>query len=318
MSGTRILTLILCVAALGLAGCSSTGDTRYRRAQAAPPLEVPPDLVHPSEDNTYAVPQIGAMLNKEVQIDATSVRLERDGVRRLVVKGDRGLLWRRAHEFWTDLGVKLKWEDVALGIMETDWISDADSACARDKFRLRIEPAAETGVAHLYLSQRGLNAEDAAFDERSRKSVCSDPELEVEMLGRFLKFLGTPPEKAAAVTAEAAQVVAPATLYADTDEPHLLLDEPLSGAWPRVGLALDREGYEMVVRDREKGLYTIRMAPGFGDRAMLFGGGQAKNYTLRLEAVGDRTRVVVTADDGSVERSPAAAEILTRLNAQLK
>lgn len=145
-------------------------------------LEVPPDLVSPSRDDRYSVPEGNATGSatystyNEKRQSATNVvatpaaaltssskfRLERYGnTRWLVTPISADVLWPQLRDFWKDLGFVLIKDDQAVGIMETDWVENRAKIAGdpiqralstvlgslvsngeRDRFRTRIEPSA--------------------------------------------------------------------------------------------------------------------------------------------------------------------------------
>ena len=134
----------VCLAA-GVAGCNLLPEGKkidYKSAGKLPPLEVPPDLTTPGNDERYVVPDINptgsatfSVYNKERNkqpgaggssilpaLDESSVRMERAGTQRwLVVKGEPEEIWPMVKEFWHDLGFLIKIEMPEAGVMETDW-----------------------------------------------------------------------------------------------------------------------------------------------------------------------------------------------------
>ena len=86
-----------------------------------------------------------------------------------------------------------------------------------------------------------------------------DPDLEAEFLRRLMVRLGAQDEKARALMGAAAPV-AQAELKKVPEGEMLQLAEPFDRAWRRVGLALDRVGFTVEDRDRQKGLYFVRYA----------------------------------------------------------
>ena len=85
----------------------------------------------------------------------------------------------------------------------------------------------------------------------------------------------------------------------------VLIDEPFDRAWRRVGVALDRAGFEVADRDRSQGIFMIRyLDPDYeakmkseqGFFTNLFSKAKAIDpveYRLRLTPEGDKTRVTV-------------------------
>src|SRR5438477_10674831 len=95
----------------------------------------------------------------------------------------------------------------------------------------------------------------------------SDPGLEAEFLRRVMVRLGAQEEKAKQLAAGGgAPLQSRAELKKGGDGNELLkVYEPFDRAWRRVGLALDRVGFTVEDRDRQKGLYFVRYADADSD-----------------------------------------------------
>lgn len=191
-----------CVAPLALvllAACSSFSvegkKIEYKSTGKAPSLETPPDLVAPSRDDRFAVPDGGgkgratysnyaaerspearAAKGSDILPNVENVRMERSGSQRwLVVPGTPDKAWDTVKEFWQENGLLIKLELPEAGVMETDWaenranipgdfirnilgkvIDSLYSTAERDKFRTRLEPGAEAGTTEIYISHRGM------------------------------------------------------------------------------------------------------------------------------------------------------------------
>jgi outer membrane protein assembly factor BamC len=191
--------LIAC--ALALAGCSSVNDlleTRkvdYKSANRLPPLEIPPDLTRPAQDERFIVPDAppsGSATYSEYSKERArgpvttastdllpkidNVRVERAGTQRwLVAQGSADQLWPVVKEFWQEMGFIINLEVREAGVMETDWAENRAkiddgllrNALAkllgsnsmngeRDKFRTRLEPGSGGKTTEIYVSHRGL------------------------------------------------------------------------------------------------------------------------------------------------------------------
>src|SRR3954465_4948633 len=160
-----------------------------------------------------------------------------------------------------------------------------------------------------------------------------DPELEAEFLRRLMVRLGAQEEKARTIVASAAtQQEQRAQIKKGVDGAELLqVNEPFDRAWRRVGLALDRVGFTVEDRDRQKGLYFVRYADpergmGVKDRdrgffGKLFGGEsklKAEQYRVQVRQNEENSQVQVLNKDGAAETSKTTQRILTLLHAQLK
>jgi outer membrane protein assembly factor BamC len=290
-----------CVAAvLALAACSSfeipSKKVDYKSAGRIKPLEVPPDLVRPSADDRFSVPDLnpkGAATYSAYNRDRSTpsatasdgnvlpkvaeARVERAGNQRwLVVKGDPAKLWPVVKDFWQEIGFIVNIEMPEAGVMETDWaenrakipdgfirntlgrlLDSVYSTSERDKFRTRLERGAD-GTTEIYISHRGMEEvyTTVSKDETKWQPRPPDPELEAEMLRRLMVRFGVQEARAKAQLVAKDNTVPRATLT--RGQGSLALNEQFDRAWRRVGLALDRVGFTVEDRDRSKGLYFVR------------------------------------------------------------
>lgn len=298
-----LLGIIGCaLAILGLAACKSieipSKKVDYKSTSQLPTLEVPPDLIRPSADDRYVVPDVnprGAATFSAYNKDRSgerragdttvlpvqdNVRIERAGTQRwLVVKGDPDQLWQVVKDFWQETGFIVNVETPEAGVMETDWaenraklplggirgflgkvLDSVYSTSERDKFRTRLERGAEKGTTEIYISHRGMEEVFVAPNQEQTKwqPRPPDPDIEAEMLGRLMVRFGVQQEQARSQIA-AATVAQRAKLSRTQDGGNTLaMDEQFDRAWRRVGLALDRVGFTVEDRDRSKGLYFVR------------------------------------------------------------
>jgi outer membrane protein assembly factor BamC len=220
------------------------------------------------------------------------MRVERSGTQRwLVVAEPADKLWPLVRDFWQENGFLIALSVPEAGVMETDWaenrakipqdglrsvlgkfLDQIYSTAERDKFRTRLERTDDNGT-EIYISHRGMvevvsgntraNASDGTTVWQPRPP---DPELEAEFLRRLMVRLGTQEEKsrqmvAAASGAAPAQAQARAAVQTGIGGFETLeVFEPYDRAWRRVGLALDRVGFTVEDRDRQKGQYFVRYA----------------------------------------------------------
>ena len=288
---------------------------------------------------------------------APGMRIERDGNQRWLVVGEPPeKLWPLVKDFWQEHGFLINLELPEAGVLETDWAENRAkihdswirrtlgsllepllSTAERDKYRTRLERAADGGT-EIYISHRGVaevyvheDSMQTAWQPRS-----PDPELEIEFLRRLMARLGAPEERAKAALASAVQPAAQrATLKKGLDGAELLeVFEPFDRAWRRVGLALDRVGFTVEDRDRQKGVYFVRYADpevrrkkeeGFLSRLAFWrdDGPRVKPEQYRVAvsagaAGAEASRVQVLDKNGAAESSPTANRILGLLHEQLK
>jgi outer membrane protein assembly factor BamC len=343
----------------------------YKGAGKLPPLDVPPDLTAPARDNRYTVPESGRSATTlsgyqaeraqarpgsgTVLPPAEGVRVQRDGNQRwLVVDAPPEKLWPLVKEFWQESGFLLRQEMPESGIMETDWaenraligdswmrralgglLEQAHSTPERDKYRTRLERT-PTGGTEVYISHRGMM--EVYVTEAQAQTMWqprpSDPELEAEFLRRLMVRLGTPDEKAKALLATASPPQR-AALKKGLDGQELLeVFEPFDRAWRRVGLALDRVGFTVEDRDRQKGLFFVRYADPEAemDRKSREKGMfswlafwrsdepkvKAAQFRVAVSAETDNSRVQIQDKNGAAESTATSRRILALLHEQLK
>jgi outer membrane protein assembly factor BamC len=189
-------TLALLVLGLAATGCSVFEGKKidYKSAGSLPTLEAPPDLILPSGDNRFAVPDINpkgsatfSAYDKEragkpqsggaqaLLPKVEKVSFERAGTQRwLAVQVPAKDVWPVVKEFWQEMGFILTLELPDAGVMETDWaenrakipqdgirallgkaIDAVYSTSERDKFRTRLETGVD-GRTEIYISHRGM------------------------------------------------------------------------------------------------------------------------------------------------------------------
>lgn len=355
---------------------SEKGRIDYKSASTSRSanLEVPPDLINPRGDDRFNVPERAqrertfsgyqtvraaepVVSEQKVLPAAKGMRIERQGTQRwLVVDQSAERLWPQLVEFWEQSGFVLSVNQPAIGLMETDWAENRAkipqdilrrtigkvfdqlySSSERDRFRVRLEPAAGGGT-ELYLTHRGMSEEWTSPTKENTvwKMRPTDPELENEFLRRIMVKLGSTPEGAASTVASGQKPAEGEGVRIVTAgaESFVEVAEGFDRAWRRVGLALDRGGFTVEDRDRSKGLYFVRYVdpevegsaggkPGFFGR--LFSSEKkatsAQQYRIQVEGSGERTRVGVLGKDGAALTSEfdrkTAAKILKLLREQL-
>jgi len=290
-----------------------------------------------------------------------NLRVERTGNQRWLVSNDPPeKLWPVVREFWQESGFLLRQEMPETGIMETDWaenratigdswvtralgglLKSAHGTAERDKYRTRLERT-PTGGTEVYISHRGMvqvysdsgSQTDGPLNPTWQPRP-ADPELEAEFLSRLMMRLGTPEERAKAMVAAAAPPQR-AALKKGLDGNELLeVFEPFDRAWRRVGLALDRVGFTVEDRDRQKGVYFVRYADPEAEMERKKGAFswlafwrsdqpkvKAEQYRVAVSAqtgeTRDNSRVQVLDKNGAADASPTSRRILTLLHEQLK
>jgi outer membrane protein assembly factor BamC len=144
--------------------------------------------------------------------------------------------------------------------------------------------------------------------------------------------LGSSEERAKLAASTAAQPDRAQIVKRSDGSAALQVDEPFDRAWRRVGLALDRVGFTVEDRDRQKGLYFVRYADPESEMAVkdaqrgffsrLFGSDdpkvKAEQYRVQVRQDEQRSEVHVLNKEGGAESSRTAQRILSLLHEQLK
>lgn len=328
----------------------------YRSDRVPTTLEVPPDLSRAGIRDAYPIPGAasgGGRKELAVLPQVPDMRVERDGrLRRLVVGADPSDLWEDVREFWRSQGFRIDLDSPETGTMETGWAEKrvdlpvgqvrrvlerfkrfAYQYGVRDRFRTRFERGAEPGTTDIHVAHRGAHEVERgggyAWSPRP-----SDPDLEAEMLGRLMLFLGRDEASAAApeVVRSAPEVVLESGPAGGT---HVLLNEGFGRAWRLTALALDRAGFTVEDRDRSQGLFFVRYIDpeassdgrkrswvsrlAFWSRAEDEEKPENTEFRIFLAEDGeDRTRIVVQDGEGRPAAGETADRILDVLAEQLR
>jgi outer membrane protein assembly factor BamC len=289
-----------------------------------------------------------------------NVRFERSGSERwLVVQDPPEKVWPLVREFWQERGFLIRHESAEAGVMETDWAENRAnlpqdfirgllgrfaeqvySTSERDKFRTRLERTQDGKGTEIYISHRGMQEVFVPSAQTAGSEVQptlwqprdADPGLEVEFLRRLMARFGVPEERAKLAAAPNPQPQRAEIVKASDGTQLLQVNEPFDRAWRRVGLALDRVGFTVEDRDRQKGLYFVRYADPEGDMrkkdmdrglfARIFGSSDSKvkaeQYRVQVSQEKEASTVHVLNKDGGAESSSTAQRILSLLHEQLK
>jgi outer membrane protein assembly factor BamC len=335
-----------------------------------PSLEVPPDLTMPAFDDRYR-DRPGSATASGLAAGATPARtgllpiieagrVERAGNQRwLVVQGTPEAVWGIARDFWTANGFTMALERPDIGIMETDWAENKAllpqnwlrrqmgrvidlvyDTGERDRFRTRIERGSQAGTVEIYVSHRGMietptqrGAQGGGGMDYQWKMKEPNPELEAEMLQRLLVRLGTPEQVAQAAVVRPTPDLPQGKVEKRPDgQPMLAFDDPFDRAWRRVGLALDRVGFTVVDRDRQKGTYFVRYVDPDGSPTKRDDGWLSKlafwrsedtsrfqeQYRVVVSETGGKSQVAVQDKNGAPEKSTTAEKMLGLLLVQLR
>ena len=297
--------------------------------------------------------------NSAVLPQVEQMRVERAGSERwlVVANGMPERLWPQIRDFWQENGFLIKTEVPEAGVMETDWaenrakvpagflrdtfgkfLDQVYSTSERDKFRTRLERTPDGKGSEVYISHRGMSevfTSPRDVGGSTGQTIWTprepDPGLEAEFLRRLMVRLGAQAEHTKTLSA----VPAPAQraeIRKGIDGAELLqVNEPFDRAWRRVGLALDRVGFTVEDRDRQKGLYFVRYADPESEMvtknsergflSKLFSSDakvKPEQYRVQIRGAEENSQVQVLNKEGAAESSKTTQRILSLLHAQLK
>ena len=296
----RVYVVLFSFLSVWLAGCASSNE--YKAVYEAEeletaPLEVPPGLTRPAGNGGVA-PELeqgitsysgyqqstGTGTRQEFIRKFENMRFVRDsGLYWVEVQAAPEAVWSDVREYFSRLGFKFIEEKPHLGLLQTDWkenrvdlptgwfmrfIGKLYSTGLMDSYRIRLEYDDEKDLTRVFVSHQGMReiaeGEDVGDNVVGTKWIKrpSEPELELEMLMRFMAYRGMDEEMAKQVIAEA-QVRERATLRQQQDTTVLEFNEGFSRAWRYVGIALDRLGVLVEDRNRSAGVYYIQLPETF-------------------------------------------------------
>ncbi|MFO7581053.1 outer membrane protein assembly factor BamC [Guyparkeria sp.] len=288
---SRMLTLATVAAAGLISGCSSVpffgGDDR--QADRAANLEVPPEFTRPTSGGAVALPEIasaraeqmdrresGGVLDSGADIQVAG----EPGSRYLVVAAEPDAVWPKLRDFLREEGYTIRRQEASAGLIETEWTGlasgdqtgfsimnflrvAADTLFKPDfieRVRLRIERGDDAGETLVFVTsqKRELTGDEPLMpgdesDTFKYSNAVDDPSMNAETMARLAAYLsgGSAEEARQMVGAKFSP-----RAKVEGDEPedrHVVVTQSYPKVWNRLGLALDRLGFDPVSRDRDTG-----------------------------------------------------------------
>ncbi len=295
----RLITCLAVLAALLVSACGKNERPEYQGAEYYKSLELPPDLTLERSTAEVEIPeptvaaleefQAAHKLNKAVVPEFKGLRLKHDGsMYFLEVDAPPELVWPKLEAFWEHEGIRVTQNRPMLGYMETDWTAqlqvrqDANYLVKlfsklepdfRDKFRMRVEPAADRTKTHIFVAHYGIEVfVEASGDEQGStqwRERRNDIELEREVLSRLTLFAGLSENQAESLLREykpmQSYVTYEETFRGDDIDPEpqgeigakkiavLSMKGTMDFVWYRTIRALDRMQMENISLDKKKG-----------------------------------------------------------------
>lgn len=352
--------IIVSVALLGLISCSTpnrdSGLIDYRAAaKPVPALDIPPDLTTPVTDEHFKVPRGDSETiatysdyskgdvsqgkgTSTVLPEIPGVSMERYGKQRwLVVSESPDTVWAVVRAFFQETGLVIKTEDLAAGVMETDWAENRakipmgairsvlgkvfDKVYAsgeRDQYIVRLERSKDAQSTEIHITHRGL-IEVYASDQITSKwqPRANDPELEAIMLQRLMVRFGATEQQAASSVVATSPSAGTSDAAIITTEPAgtaslrevsdgsvvMIINDPFDRAWRKVGLAIESSNLQVEDRDRSKGIYyllPVKVETGWWESLKFWKANEAAktHYQVLVKEGGTACEVSVSAQNG--------------------
>ncbi len=270
------------VAVVVLTGCSGMQDrqTAYLNAEAVENLEVPPELSDQAFGNRLTVPGGSAVNLTQVGVAQQwpGLQLHRDrDFYWLSAQVEPKKLWDAMLNFFLAEEFLIRRQEPVLGLLETDWLETDFNAPepgffrnlfsrvfgqtyateGLDKFRVRVERNEAAGTSEVHFSHLGLR--ETVFGESTIwEPTPSRPDLEAEMLHRFMLHVGLTSAQTAKLFQQAPAPTTEVRLVKGADGyPSLQVSGGQEQNWRRTGTALQRAGLVVESLDRTAGRYRV-------------------------------------------------------------
>ncbi len=278
----RLVNSLLIVAiGVSLSGCGALfGDeglfpsraSDYLEATEDPALDVPDGVDGANLADAYPVP---TLKYASVLPDKFSVpRVESLGdveskgsVRIQHLLDDRWVLVNRAPtqtwplivRFLEGNNVQLALSDADAGLIETEWLKDADkSATFRERYRYQLRSGVQKNTTEVLIKQQEQDQPGSATWLKS-----SDQEREASMANLLAQFLAASPQEASySLLAQGISNANKANLtYTAEGQPYIALQLPYQRGWASLGLALEKAEFDVTDKDNDQGLYYANYSP---------------------------------------------------------
>ena len=311
--------------ALLLVACSNNSlrdaipDRRpdYRQSNVSRQLEIPPDLSGGTLDDQLTVPdmnpasvatyraysQDNAIRDKrgfiEVlpQLYGVQVVEQPGALPYILVAADTSTTWAAVKKYWENNGIRLRTQEPAIGLMETDWLENLSDlprsgisglldsiiklthdSGTRDRYRVRFSHEGDkTGVTVVYSQAEEKAVRDTNSKDpqgfRWSQSDNDNPELQLEMTRRIALFVSAELRRqndlsqqyGSASNAAAAGVRAQLTTAGG--KPALSIQGNYGQAWRVLGIGLDKASFALEKQDYKSGTYQVQYQPQSAEKS---------------------------------------------------
>jgi outer membrane protein assembly factor BamC len=319
--------------------------SEYKKSEALPALEVPPDLTAAEGGSAMAIPGEGKATLSEYKRQTTGEGAGTAPARTInqatgttpvfaapardtnwvVVQGSPVEIWARLGRYLIDRGYQLDLNDAELGVMGTDWSQPLreDGFIYRDKYRIFAEPGTTPGAQVLYINnERQEQVNNSGVGQWIDQG--SSRQAELQLAGELDVFLNgdrqVQQQWAPAVNTGSSRLPEIEIQSIGNDRQLLIIPEEFSYAWRRIETTLDSAGLVISSMNQNEGFYNItyyeagkQAKKGWVSRLKFWQKEDVPagtEFRLSLTGIGDKTEVIVLDNRGNWANSQQAADIL--------
>lgn len=319
--------------------------TEYKKSEALPDLEVPPDLTSASENTSMSVPGEGQATLSEYKKEQTqrheqtqnrgqaqpqpTQQLELSTAPEqavapaenqwVAVRGSTMDIWPELRRYIAGKGYTFDLDDAELGVLGTNWSGPVSSGTSiyRNRYKIFTEAGAEPGIVVLYVTcerqeQIGNNWLDRDEDLMAGRLMVGELNLH---------FNNSAMQVTPAVAAAATPRRDVARLE-DNGDGRLILVIPdeFTYAWKQAGTALQRSGLLINRINQDRGIYTVsyrdpgnKKKKGWISKLAFWKGDDDSNgkiYQISLTGMGKKTELIVLDGSGNWRNEQVANNLL--------
>lgn len=354
-------SIVIVIILLSVSCSSTTPDYKgvYEESEKIESLDIPPGLDKPPQSNDSSLSELGQSVksisiyeenlkgkaSEEFEPQYKGMKFKRDGsLYWLEVNDQPTVVWKDLHAFFVKLGFEIEVDNAQIGYMQTGWLEnrvDVPGGWIReylgllystdlmDRYRIRLEWDPDTQISRVFIIHQGLKEVVVSGDNPDEVVQTqwvirpSDPELEVEMIMRFMAYRGLS-ESLAEKQIAAVKTEERTKLVEKDGKNELIITESFQRSWRQISIAVDRLGYLVEDRNRSAGVFYIRLPDSFEVKTDggFFSSETAKpehdKYLIILEDKGDKTLVTVkTNGDDAKDFARVQQKMLQDLKASI-
>lgn len=300
----RILLIYLIL--IFIAGCSHIPAldkvlpdkrTEYKKSEALPDLEVPPDLTSASRNSAMNIPGEGKATLSQYKKEQSQRRVQtRNGGQQLqaqtqparqprqysapapatgptepaknqwvAVKGTTADIWPELRQFLAGKGYSFDLYDVELGVMDTDWSSpeSTDGGFYRSRYKIFSDTGGEPGTTVLYVTCERQRQVGNAWQEQSEDVMAGKM-----MVGELNRHFNNSNMNFVPAVARTASPSRGQARIEDSGDGKLILVIPdeFTYAWKQTESALRQSGLLINRVNQDRGIFTVSYTDTAGKR----------------------------------------------------